>query len=94
MDGLSPASLVWIMGGALIVGAAGLAAFFDWQERQEKAAARHALAYYDTWADADLIRDDDGVVLHNQPTTFTADEIAQPIIDRLDEKAGRDKEAR
>ena len=65
---MSPASLAAILGGGLFLVAAIIAGYLDWQRKQEDEAARHALAYYDTWADADMIRDDDGGVLHNQPT--------------------------
>ena len=65
---MSPASLAAILGGGFFLAAAIIAGYLDWQRKREDEAARHALAYYDTWADADLIRDTDGVVLHNQPT--------------------------
>lgn len=80
---MSPFDGGMILGGSIMVALIGYGILRDWQEHREAEAARHALAYYDTWADADLIRDDDDcdpvafreryaddddVVLHNQPT--------------------------
>lgn len=52
---MSPASLAGLLGGALFAGAVALAAYFDWQKRQEAKAARRALVYYDGWRDPEVL---------------------------------------